>query len=70
MFNDKNCHACKYVVAVLRLNLGTRKVDYRCKDGGNNNPKQLEPIEERDTGQEWVVTVVERWPEYEKGDEE
>jgi hypothetical protein len=51
--------------------LGLHPVDYSQEYGGDDDPKQLEPVEEWDADESWILEVVERGPEHdEKRDEE
>jgi hypothetical protein len=51
--------------------LGLQPVDYSQEYGGDDDPKQLEPVEEWDADERWILEVVERGPEHdEKRDEE
>src|SRR5215470_1178905 len=50
---------------------GLQPVDYGQEDGGDDDPKQLEPVEEGDADERWLLEVVERGPEHDdKRDEE
>lgn len=51
--------------------LGLQPVDYSQEYGGDDDPKQLEPVEEWDADERWIVEVVERGQEHdEKRDEQ
>ena len=43
--------------------LGSRKVDDSCDNGRNDNPQELEPIEEWYTDERWFPEVVEGRPQ-------
>ncbi len=40
------------------------KVDYSHDNGSDDNPKELEPVEERDAYKSWLQKVVKRRPEH------
>jgi hypothetical protein len=56
---------------LLLPRLGLQPVDYGHEYGGDDDPKQLEPVEEWDADERWLLEVVERGPEHDdKRDEE
>jgi hypothetical protein len=40
------------------------EVDDSHDNGCDDNPKELEPVEERDAQENWLQVVVKRWPEH------
>jgi hypothetical protein len=56
---------------LLLSRLGLQPVDYGHEDGGDDDPKQLEPVGAWDADERWLLEVVERGPEHDdKRDEE
>ena len=50
---------------------GSCEVDHRRNNGRDDNPEELNPVEERDARELWISIVIERRPECEdKRDEE
>jgi len=40
----------------------SQEVDDCCENACNDNPKELEPVKERDAYEFWIPNVVERGP--------
>ena len=63
-FHEKECsHASMHE---RDESLGSRKVDDSRDNGSNDNPQELEPIEEWNTNERRVPKIVEGWPQQNK----
>jgi len=54
---------CKIHIANFTSS-SSQEVDDCCENACNDNPKELEPVKERDAYEFWIPKVVERRPEH------